>query len=295
MPNGPGNALRWLADLVSQTGPPPGNLRPANAIVAARRIGAKLTLALQFENVEAVGIDMVHAAVNELAVMHAMPIATSLAVTGHAAGGVAETVVAGIARACRAHDLPIEVRLAEEAADEAVVVEVAGEVIGPPPIELQAGDSVLALRGTGPTEGDQRFLLGVAAERAIDLGSTLKGESLARTLTAPRASHLSLLHEPLRTAWPFVGAAIDEGGLIGSVQAILPPGLGVRWNLDTLRMPSPFADWFVEPERRLAAARSCSLGHDLVVVVHGEDRARWLALCAAWGEPASVLGSVELA
>ncbi len=285
------NVLRWLADLIQPSTRPTDAVSPP-LVVSVRRLGAKLALALQLDQVEAVGIDMIHSAVNELLSMHVLPQAACLSVAGREEGGFAEDVVAGVARACRAHDIPITVQLATVSADEQVGITVSGIALESPPLVPQPGDVVLALRGTGPVDGDSMFLGAFAAEHGIPIERSLdNGDSVGRTLTAARASHASVMHRPIRDRWPFRAIAIDEGSLLERVRSSLPAGLDVEFDLSTLRPPAPFEEWF-PGARRMDAANACTVGHDFVLFVRAADARRFESLFAAWNEPAARLGIV---
>jgi len=146
---------------------------------------------------------------------------------------------------------------------------------------------VLALRGTGPSDRDHEVLLEATHDRCLLLESRLpNGETLGHALIAPRASHDSVLHDPINLGWPFAAAPVEGGGLLARVRALLPATLDVRFNLAALQPLSPF------PECSARNANECSLGHDFVVVVHANDATQFERHFAAWGEPATRIGVV---
>jgi len=283
-------ALRWLADLVQPSVQPPMQPpAPAGApvVVAARRLGAKLALALQLDQVEVVGIDMVNAAMNEQLSLHALPQAAALRVEGREDDGFAESVVAGIARACRAHDLPLTVQLAVCSNDEDVGIVLSGVVRPSPRFEPVAGDVVLALRGTGPTDRDHELMVEATRRRGLPFDARLpSGETLGDALIAPRRSHDSVLHQPITLGWPFAATTVENGGISERVLALLPKTLDVEWNLEALVPLPPYA---ASPDE---TAHTCSLGHDFVVVVHAADARHFEEHFADWAEPATRIGVV---
>lgn len=294
------DATSWCAELpwLAELGLGAGGLLLAAGItpllaMAWRRLGPRGDLARAADGGEAVGVDMVHAAVNELLAQHALPQQATLAVAGDARGGFVEAVAGGALRALRGHGLPVAVPLAVQATSEQVGL----CVVGTPLSAARAvgvGDVVLALRSTGPTDGDFVVLSRCARERGLDVAHRLaNGDRVDASLLAPRASHCSVMHEGLRQGWHFTAAAVD-GSLQASVAQLLPAGCDVAWDFTAWRPGAPFDSWF--PGGAIGeAAEHTSAGASFVMVVAAAEAERWSAHFAAWGEPATAIARVVAA
>lgn len=251
-----------------------------------RRLPPRATLARELGRGEALGVDMVHAAVNELLAQHALPQFATLAVAGDPAGGFTEDVVAGILRACRGHGVPVAVPLAVPSACAQVGFTLAGSVLGALVPAPSVGDVVLAMRSTGPTDGDFAVLQQFLAQRGCGPETRLAdGDSVGQVLLTPRASHCSVMHEGLRSGWPFFGIAVD-GALIASARRALPADRDVAWDFAAWRACAPFA------ECSALGPEQCSVGCSLLVVVPESETKRWLDWFAAWNEPATRVGRI---
>ncbi len=193
--------------------------------------------------------------------------------------------MAGVLRACRGHGVPVAAPLAVQAPCEQVGLTLAGAVLGalaPTPV---AGDVVLGMRSTGPTDGDFERLSQIAASRGEAIASQSATGGVGPLLVTPRASHASVMHEALRQGWPFVAVAID-GSLAANVRRALPGHLDVAWDFGAWRPCAPFDGW------REATASECSVGCTMVVIVAEREASRWLEWTSAWNEPAVRLGRV---
>ena len=295
-------ALPWLADLVGPQGREvvarDCGSAPALALAAVSRgVGCRRELARSLGQGEALGVDLVHAAVNTLLASGALPHIAAMHVQAPRASALAEAITAGIARACRAHDLAIVVGSAVQVeAPEELGIVLTGGIVAPSPTNLAAEDVVLALRGSGPSDGDLDALLARARGLGLTLADRLaNGDTVGRTLVAARKSHFSLLQQPLRERWPGRVIAVGDRGLAAAASAALPTGLRVDWSFAGWQPPAPFAEWFQDRGEVVQAAASSSFGCGMMVVVSVAEAPRWQRLCAAWNEPATVLGQIVAA
>jgi len=284
--------LPWLADLgVASSGRAAAAGASHVLATALRRPGARVALARTHDGAESIGVDLVHAAVNELLAQHALPQFATLAVAAPPDDAFVPGLAAGVLRACRGHGVPVAVPVAAAAASAQLGLTLAGTPLGALMPRPAVGDVVLALRSTGPTDGDFAALAAHAAAHGIDWSERLpNGDTVARAVLAPRASHASVLHEALRQGWPFFGVAI-EGSLQASLRAALPRDVDVALDLASWRPPAPFAAWF-PPAVRAAGAATCSLGCSMVVIVAEREVARCSEHFAAWNEPATPIGRI---
>lgn len=285
--------LPWLAEfaLGRRDGSVPAASR--SLVASVRRLGARRDLAMQCGCIEEPGIDMVHAAVNELLAQRALPQRASLSVAAPREGGLAASMVAGVVRACRAHGIELAVPLATVAATPQIGLGVYGAIESANAHVPAAGDLVLALRRRGPGDGDIEVLSTKAARLGLSLSSLLaNGDGVARALVTPRGSHMSVLHDPLRQGWSFFACDIGDAPLVAKVRERLPVGLDVRWDFSAWNPPAPFAEWFPGADEQRAAASVCSAGCGMVVVTSPSDATKWLQWFAAWNEAATPIGTI---
>lgn len=281
--------LPWLAELCLAAGPAAGG----DAKVL-RTLGAREGLARQFGHGQALGVDMVQAAVDDLLAAGALPQRASLQVVARAEGGFVADVTAGVARACRAHGALLVVAAAALGEPERVEVQLAGALCTPaaaaPPVP---GDVVVALRARGPTDGDLPFLLARAQQLGRGPADRLVGgETVAEALLAPRGAHLAMLHDPLTQGWPGVRRAVDDGTLAAAVVGCLPPDCTVAWDFAAWRPPAPFRELLPDVAALEGAVAHGSCGCGFVVVAAESHAERWLQHCAAWNEPATRIGRI---
>lgn len=284
--------LPWLADFGFETAAgQPGSHGSPQLVTAVRCLGPRQELARRADAGEALGVDMLHAAVNELLAQHALPQSATLSVAGDPRGGFASEVVAGVLRACRGHGVSVVVPLAIPAASEQVGVSVTGQPLAAGPLAPSEGDCVLALRSNGSGDGDFVPLVDALPQRQLTMADRLaNGDTIATTLLTPRSSHASVMHESLRQGWPFFGCVVD-GPLVPQVQRRLPAELDIALECEGWRPGAPFAEWFATTALP-QAAEWCSIGCGMLVVVAATAAAKWLEHFAAWGEPASRLGRI---
>lgn len=293
------NAPAWLADLLPfplRSAAPFASGEPfAQLAFACRSLGCRNALAARRGRGELLGIDMVHAAVDELLAHMALPRVALLEVAAAQDDGHAEAIVAGIARACRAHDVGIAGGLARTTAGAAhVSLTLVGGLVAAAPAPAP-GQAVLALRGHGPADADFDWAvrrlgeLGPDLERAL-ASATAGGDRLGDALLVPQRSCFDVLRDPLRNGWPARLLAVGEGGLSGSLAAALPAGLGAELDLAGWQAPEPFPRLLGSGRANGADAAECSLGCAMLALVPPDDVGRWLQHTRAWNEPAQEIG-----
>ncbi|HEX5050695.1 MAG TPA: AIR synthase related protein [Planctomycetota bacterium] len=292
-------ALPWLAELMPAAAGElvvAGSERALGLATVTRRLGCRLALAHELGRGDALGIDMVHGAINALLARGALPQCAAVSVLSAPDSELAQAVTAGVASACRAHEVPIAVPAAGRSDDLQVGLVLSGAIIAAADAAPVPGDVVLALRGRGPIDADLAALQLRAHELGLGMQQPLAdGEALGACLTMARPSHFSVLQQPLRERWPARVLDVDEHGLERTLRAALPAGVDVVWDFAGWQPPAPFAQWFAEPEAAMAAAAAGSFGCGMLVLVNEAEAPRWLKLCSAWNEPATAIGRLVAA
>ena len=220
----------------------PGRFADPVLVSSTDGIGTKLKIAVALDAFDTLGEDLVHQSVNDIAVTGAVPLFfLDYLELGHLDPERVERIVAGVARACAALEIPL---LGGETAQMPDVyrdddLDLAGFVVGVADradlidgSRVAEGDAVIGLPSSGlHTNGytlARRILPPETWNRRVD---GLPG-TIGEALLAPHRSYLGemlQLRTALRTAGGDVGAFshITGGGWGGNIPRTLPDGLGV--------------------------------------------------------------------
>ena len=275
-------------------------------VAANDGVGTKLKLAIDSGKHGSVGIDLVAMCVNDLIVQGAEPLFfLDYFATGKLDLGVAEQVIAGIAKGCQIAGCAL---IGGETAEMPGMYadgdyDLAGFSVG-------AVERAQALTGTKVTAGD--VLLGLASS-----GVHSNGYSLVRRLAADKGWKLDrpalfdqdrllidALMEPTRiyvkALLPLVRANkvsalahITGGGLLENIPRVLPEGLHATVDADSWEQPRLMAflqaQGAIEPEEM---ARTFNCGVGMVAAVRPADVAGVTAALEATGETVFKVGEI---
>ncbi|MBS3961679.1 MAG: phosphoribosylformylglycinamidine cyclo-ligase [Sandarakinorhabdus sp.] len=274
-------------------------------VAATDGVGTKVKLAIDSGRHETIGQDLVAMCVNDLIVQGAEPLFfLDYFATGKLETGIAETVVAGIARACTAAGCAL----------------IGGETAEMPGM-YAPGDYDLAGFAVGAVERDQLLtgdrvragdlLLGLASSGAHSNGYSLlrrlvEGEDPAapapfdpsRTLNdallAPTRLYVKPLLPILREGRIHALAHITGGGLLENVPRVLPDGCRALIDAATWSLP-PLFGWLQQRGRMEAAelARTFNCGIGMVLAVPPHEAAAVTGGLTSAGETVFVIGRIE--
>ncbi len=269
-------------------------------------VGTKLMVAWKANRHDTVGEDLVNHCVNDILVMGARPLFfLDYLATGKLDPAVAERLVAGVARGCRANGCAL---IGGETAEMPEMYgegeyDLAGTIVGIVArgaildgSRVKVGDRAYGLASSGlHTNGyslARRIVFG-----ALGLGPADEipgtGTSAADALLAVHRSYLALLDEPLSKGLVRALAHITGGGLTDNVPRVLPEGTGLAVRLGSWPIPPLFAALReagrVPPDDML---RTFNMGVGMVALVAPADAAAFEAHLARLGEPARVIGEV---
>ena len=265
-------------------------------------VGTKLKVAFATNVHDTIGFDLVGMCVNDIVTCGARPLFfLDYFGTGKLELGVAETVIRGIAYACKESGCAL---LGGETAELPGMYapgeyDLAGFAVGVVARKkivdgkrVAAGDSVIAL----PSSGLHSNGYSLARKVLADLGerpTELDGKSVGEALLVPTRLYP-------RAVQALNGASIDVramshvtgGGIPGNLPRVLPEGLGVSiehaWKrpavFDLVAARGPVA----ESEMR----RTFNLGVGFVIVVAKGDEARTLETLRGIGDAPFVIGRV---
>ena len=271
-------------------------------------VGTKLKVAVRVGRHDTIGEDLVNHCVNDIAVCGARPLFfLDYFSTGTLKPAVAEQVVRGFARACKANGCALIGGETAEMPDlyRPGEYDLAGCIVGV--VErrdlldgsaIQEGDALLGLPSTGlHTNGyslARKVLFGryVAADTPDELG----GASVGEALLAVHRSYLDAVQALVAEGVVHGFAHVTGGGLEGNTRRVVPDGLRPAFDWDAWRRPGLFRliqETGDVPEEDMR--RTFNLGIGLVAVVPEAKRERALAVLGALGEPAFPIGRVEQA
>ena len=276
-------------------------------VAANDGVGTKLKLAIDHHRHDGVGIDLVAMCVNDLVVQGAEPLFfLDYFATGRLESGVAERVVASIARGC------IEAGCAliggETAEMPGMYVEgdydLAGFCVGAVEREealtgnrVEAGDTILGLESSGVHSNGFSLVRRLAADKGWRLDRPALFDPdvlLVEALLAPTRIYVKSLLPVVRAGRIHALAHITGGGLLENVPRVLPEGLCATIDADLWAQPRLMAflqaQGNIEPEE-MARTFNCGIGM-VAIVAEAEAESVTEALRAA-GETVFRIGRVE--
>ena len=269
-------------------------------------VGTKLLVAIETGRHDQVGIDLVAMCVNDLVVQGAVPLFfLDYFATGHLAVTEATRVVAGIAKGCKLAGCAL---VGGETAEMPGMYspghyDLAGFAVGAAergrllPGPVRAGMTVLGLASDGVHANGFSLVRRVVATAGLPWAAPAPFEpavTLAEALMRPTRLYVQpvlALHEAGLLA---AAAHVTGGGLAANLARVVPDGLAARLDEGSWTVP-PVFDWLreaggIEPAEM---ARVFNRGIGMALVVEDADAA--VALLAAQGEPATVIGRIEAA
>lgn len=273
----------------------------SRALVASNDgVGTKLLIAAELRRYDSVGADLVNHCVNDILVVNASPLffLDYLAV-GKLDPDVAAQIVAGCARACRAHGCAL---LGGETAEMPGLYapehfDLAGTIVGvvdvaqlPDPASVAPGDAIVGLPAVGlHTNG---YSLARALVTRDEWNAPLPGTAgtYADALLSPHPSYYEAVRAIQAVARVKVMAHVTGGGLLENVPRTLPGNVKAifeqrRWSIPEIeRVLVSRGKLGVEERYRTL---NMGVGYTLVVPLADAER----AVAAAPG--AAVVGWIE--
>jgi phosphoribosylformylglycinamidine cyclo-ligase len=278
----------------------PGRYADPVLVASADGVGTKLKVAFLADRHDTVGEDLVNHCVNDILVQGARPLFfLDYLATGRLAPAVAEQIVAGIARGCRANGCAL---LGGETAEmpgfySEGEYDLAGFIVGVVDRErvidgarLEAGDRLIGLPSTGLHTNGYSLArkivfdgLGLGVDHRIpDVGRTV-----ADALLAVHRSYLPVIEPLLADRGLVKGLAhITGGGITDNLPRIFPPGLGAVIHRSAWQVPPLFS--FLQAAGGVPTEdmyRTFNMGIGLIVACAPQDASRVLQLLRAPGEP----------
>lgn len=282
-----------------------GEMADPILVASTDGVGTKTRVAVRTGRVEGLGADIVHHCVNDILVQGARPlffldyVATSRLIPEQVAA-----VVTGAARACEA--LGVALLGGETAEMPGVYVEgeldLVGTIVGvvdrPRLIDgsrIGAGDTVIALPSSGlHTNGYSLARMALDELDWREARDDLGGERLEDLLTVPHRAYLGAFDALTRAGVDVRGMAhITGGGLVDNPPRVFPPGLGMRVDTGSWRVP-PLFELIVRRAgmARAEAFRALNMGVGFLFIVPAAEREAALTALREAGESPWVIGEM---
>jgi phosphoribosylformylglycinamidine cyclo-ligase len=260
-------------------------------VAATDGVGTKLKLAIDTGIHDGIGIDLVAMSVNDIVVQGAEPLFfLDYFATGKLDLGVAETVIADIARGCQEAGCAL---IGGETAEmpglyAAGDYDLAGFAVGAvergaslPRNDIAAGDVILALPSTGVHANGFSLVRRVVEQSGLRLTGPAPFAPelpLGQALLTPTRIYVRQILETIRRTGAVKGLAhITGGGLTDNIPRVLPPTLAAEIDLGAWTLPPVFT-WLMR-EARLSEEdmlRTFNCGIGMIVIVGPGDVERAL-------------------
>jgi phosphoribosylformylglycinamidine cyclo-ligase len=273
-------------------------------VAATDGVGTKLKLAIETGLHEGIGIDLVAMSVNDLIVQGAEPLFfLDYFACGKLDLGVAETVIASVAKGCEEAGCAL---IGGETAEMPGLYgqgdyDLAGFAVGAveracvlPRKDLAEGDVVIALPSSGIHANGFSLVRRVVARSGLRLSDPAPfapGQSLGQALLNPTRIYVRQVLETIRGKSGVKALAhITGGGLTDNIPRVLPPALAAEIDLGAVSLPPVFA--WLKQEGQIAEdemLRTFNCGMGMVLIVAPKNAARVLAKL---GDDAKAIGAL---
>jgi phosphoribosylformylglycinamidine cyclo-ligase len=268
-------------------------------------VGTKLKLALDLNQHNTVGIDLVAMCVNDIIVQGAEPLFfLDYFATGKLDVETAAAVIEGIGSGC---ELAGAALVGGETAEMPGMYangdyDLAGFCVGI--VEKQqiidgskvkAGDKLIGIASSGPHSNGYSLIRKIIAKSGLSLHDTVNGELLGATLLTPTRIYVKSLLTLLKTIKVHAMAHITGGGITENLPRVLPDDLCANISLSAWEFPAIF-NWLQQQGNvslaDMLVTFNCGIG--MIVCVASEDEAATLQILAEQNETAFSLGEIVI-
>ena len=273
-------------------------------VAATDGVGTKLKLAIETGIHSGIGIDLVAMNVNDLMVQGAEPLFfLDYFATGKLDLGVAETVIASIAKGCEEAGCAL---IGGETAEMpglygAGDYDLAGFAVGAveraavlPRKNIEASDVILALSSSGLHSNGFSLVRRVVKDAGLGLDDAAPFASkmkLGEALLTPTRIYVRQILDAIRATRAIKALAhVTGGGLTDNIPRVLPSELAAEIDLGAFALP-PVFEWLMAEARldRNEMLRTFNCGIGMVLIVSRDDAER---VRQHLGEEAKVIGAI---
>lgn len=226
---------------------PPGAYRDPVLVAGTDGVGTKLRLAIERQQHDTIGIDLVAMCANDVVVQGAEPLFfLDYFATGKLDNSVAASVIAGIGEGCRQAGAAL---IGGETAEmpgmyAAADYDLAGFCVGVVERDriidgskVRPGDIVIGLPSSGPHSNGYSLIRKILSVSQASLDESFDGSTLGDVLLAPTRIYVKALLTLMRSHAVHACAHITGGGIPGNLPRVLPNA--TRAVLDANNWPRP--------------------------------------------------------
>jgi phosphoribosylformylglycinamidine cyclo-ligase len=258
----------------------PGRLRDPVLVASADGVGTKLKVAFMANKHDTVGMDLVNHCVNDILVQGAEPLFfLDYLATGRLLPSVAESIVGGMAAACRENGCAL---LGGETAEMPGFYndgeyDLAGFIVGAADRErlitgrgIGAGDVLIGIPSSGLHTNGYSLARRIVFEHlglAVDSHVPALGRTVGEALLEPHRSYLRLVRPMLEGELIKGMAHITGGGITDNLPRVLPASVLASVDLSGWQVP-PIFQWLMEQGRVPLddMLRTFNMGIGLIIV-----------------------------
>ncbi|KZN14844.1 phosphoribosylformylglycinamidine cyclo-ligase [Marinomonas sp. TW1] len=266
-------------------------------------VGTKLRLAMDLNQHDTIGIDLVAMCVNDLVVAGAEPLLfLDYYATGKLDIDVAANVVTGIGEGClQAGCALVGGETAEmpgmyhdgdyDLAGFCVGVAEEDDVIDGS--QVKAGDKLIALGSSGPHSNGYSLIRKILEVSQADLNTDIDGIALKDALMAPTRIYVKSILKLMESIQVNALAHITGGGLLENIPRVLPEEAAAKIDANSWKRPAVF-DWLQEQgnveQEEMYRVLNCGVG--MVLCINADKAEEALNLLQGEGEQAWIIGEI---
>ena len=266
-------------------------------------VGTKLRLAIELEQHDSVGIDLVAMCVNDLIVQGAEPLFfLDYYATGKLEVDVAADVVKGISEGCLQSGAAL---VGGETAEMPGMYnkgdyDLAGFCVGIVEksriingSQVAPGDVLIGLASSGPHSNGYSLIRKIIEVSRADLQQAFDGATLGQRLLEPTRIYVKPLLKLFDKVNVHALAHITGGGLLENLPRVMPAGTCARIDSQSWQTPAIF-DWLQQQgqveQQEMYRTFNCGIG--MVLVVAKDDVAQTMALLQQEGVQTWTIGEI---
>ncbi len=266
-------------------------------------VGTKLRLAMDLNQHDSIGIDLVAMCVNDLVVAGAEPLFfLDYYATGKLNVDVAASVVEGIGRGCELAGCSL---VGGETAEmpgmyEGEDYDLAGFCVGIAEksqlidgSQVKAGDTLLALASSGPHSNGYSLIRKIIAHADADLSQPLGSSTLGAALMQPTRIYVKSLLALQKQLPIHALSHITGGGLLENIPRVLPEHCKAVIDINSWELP-PVFEWLQASgnvaQKEMYRTFNCGVG--MIVCVASDQAEQALGQLEAAGETVWRIGHI---
>ena len=276
-------------------------------VAATDGVGTKLKIAIEMNEHDNIGQDLVAMCVNDLVVQGAEPLFfLDYYACGHLSSAAAATVINSIARACQMVNCAL---IGGETAEMPGLYsqqdyDLAGFAVGAvergqilPRPDIAAGDILIGLASSGFHSNGFSLIRHVITSQSLSYHTPCpfaQQQNLGQALLTPTRLYVKSCLTAAKAGMVKGLAHITGGGITGNLPRIIPDGLICHLDANKWQLPPAIA-WLarignISPQE-LARTFNCGIG--MIAVVQPDKANDLLKLLHEYGEVASIIGVLK--